>query len=253
MIPRSRYALVVGSGCALAGVLLSGCGGEKDPDAGTNGVGRLAPDRIEAKTRAAAESAKSVRMAGTVVSQGKRFRLDMRLKEGGGVGQVSSGGSTFELLKVGKDLFLKADGDFYRGHKNGAGGAAGGKGDAAAKLEGKYVKVPSEDPSYKKLSGFTDLKVLLDGFFVLDGELAEGDHGTVNGRRTVALTADGGRGGTVEVALEGEPYPLRYSRAGGAGTLELSDYNKDFELKAPDAKHIVDYGEQISGSGQPGQ
>jgi hypothetical protein len=239
-MPRTRYAAA--TCCALAGVLLAGCG-SGDPDAGTNGVGRLSPAKIEARTRSAVAGATAVRLSGTVVSGGRTYRLDMRLKDGGGTGVVTHGSSTFELLRVGKDLFLKADGEFYREHKNGASPKASA---AAAKLQGKYVKVPPGDPAYKQLSGFTDLGDLLKDFLVLDGTLAEGRHGKVNGVRTVALKADGGKGGSMDVSLEGRPYPLRYSRAGGAGTLELTDYDENFPLKAPAAGDVVDYGGQMA-------
>lgn len=245
MFARTRIGSLVSTGIVLAGALLTGCGGGKDPDAGTNKVGKLPPERIEARTRAAAESAKAVRMSGTVVSKGTTFRIDMRLKETGGVGEVTQGDSTFEVLRVGKDLYLKADEEFYR-TRHGDADPSGGE--AADKLEGKYVKVPTDDPSYKTLSAFTDLRVLLDGFFVLDGELEKGERDEVNGVRTITITADEGKGGSVAVSLENTPYPLRYKRAGGGGTLELTDYNKDFTLKAPDEKHIVDYGEEITDS-----
>jgi hypothetical protein len=246
VIARPSYAIASVAVSISAGVLLTACG--SDPDAGTNGVGKLPPKKIESSTRAAAQSAKAVRLSGDVFSKGKKYRLDVRLKESGGVGEVTFGGNTVELLRVDKDLYLKADKDFYTQHKDSK-SASDTSGDVAAKLDGKYVKVPPEDPTYKQLSAFTDLDGLLDGFFVLDGELSEGDHGKVDGVRTVELKADGGKGGSVQVSLEGKPYPLRYSRAGGAGTIELSDYNKDFTLKAPDAKHMVDYGKQVTSSG----
>lgn len=244
---RTRFAILVGSGCALGAMLLTGCSGE-DPDAGTNGVGKLSPTKIEQRTRKAAAGARSVRMSGTVITKGKKYRLDMRLKAGGGVGEVTTDGSTFELLRVGKDLFLKADEEFYRNREDGAAGGPADE-DAASKLEGKYVKVPSDDPSYKQLSGFTDMDVLLDGFFVLSGKLATDGRGRVGGVKTIVLTAAGGKGGSVEVALEGRAYPLRYKRAGRGGTIELSDYNEDFTLKAPDGDQVVDYGEQMATSG----
>jgi hypothetical protein len=208
-------------------VTATGCAG--DPDAGTNGVGKLAPATIEKRARAAADSADTVRMSGTVSSNGSTYRLDMRLRAGGGRGEVTAKGSTFELLRIGSDLYLKAGADFY-------GDVVG------AKLKDKYVKVPRRDPAYKQFSGFTDKEVLLDGLFVLDGTLGLGDHRSVDGTRTVAVTADGGTGGTLDVSLEGAPYPLRYERAGGAGTLTLADWGKDFTLRAPDTDHVVDYG-----------
>jgi len=218
--------------CAgLALIATTACAG--DPDAGTNGVGKLPPKTIEKRARTAADAAGTVRLSGTVSSNGKTYKLDMRLRDNGGVGEVTATGSTFALLRVGDDLYLKAGADFYGD-------------EAGAKLKNKYVKVPTGDPAYKQFSGFTDKEVLLDGLFVLDGDLALGDHRSVDGTRTIAVTADGGSGGTLDVSLEGKPYPLRYERAGGAGTLTLADWGEDFTLRAPDSDHVVDYGKSVT-------
>ena len=93
--------------CALAvtGTGLTGCGKE-DPDAGTNGVGKLPAATIQAKTKKAAEAAEAVRLSGTVVSNGVTYTLDMRLKSDGGSGSVTSKGAGFRLLRVGEHLFL---------------------------------------------------------------------------------------------------------------------------------------------------
>lgn len=216
---------------ALLAPALAGCG--SDPDEDTNGVGRLPPRTIESRARAAAESADAVHLSGTVVGKGGTYRLDMRLRDDGGLGQVTTADSTFELLRVDDDLYLKAGADFYGS-------------DVAGKLDDKYVKVPTNDPAYQQFSGFTDKVVLMRDLFVLDGDLATGDHRLVDGVRTIAVTAGGGRGGTVDVSLEGRPYPLRYERAGAAGTLRLTDWGKTFRLSAPKGDAVVDYGKQIS-------
>ncbi|KOV57464.1 lipoprotein [Streptomyces sp. MMG1121] len=228
--------------CALAvtGVaVLAGCGSD-DPDTGTNGVGKLPADKIQAKTRTAADTAPAVRLAGTVDTGGRTYQLDMRLKSDGGTGSVTSQGATFQLLRVGQQLYLKADSDFW----NHAGDAAGGDG-TAGKLDGKYVKVPQGDPVYKKFSGFTDKSVLLDGLLTLHGTLATDGHHDQSGTPTIRITGDKGSGGTLDVSLDGTPYPLRLVRAGGAGTLSFSDWGKDFTVTEPAKGETVDYGKQL--------
>ncbi|WP_436842573.1 hypothetical protein [Streptomyces flaveolus] len=237
---RTRRTALLAATCALAvtgAMALSGCGGD-DPDAGTNGVGKLPAGTIQAKTRAAAEAASAVRLAGTVVTSGRTYRLDMRLKDDGGTGSVTSRGATFKLLRVGEELYLKADADFWN-HADGSDGAAG-------KLDGKYVKVPQGDPSYKKFSGFTDKDVLLDGLLTLHGTLAtDGHHTDGAGTRTIRITGDKGSGGTLEVSLQGTPYPLRLVRAGDAGTLRFSDWGRNFTVEEPAKSETVDYGRQL--------
>lgn len=237
---RTRRATLVSAICALVvtGVGLTGCSSE-DPDAGTNGVGKLTPEKIQAKTRAAAVSAEAVRLSGTVVAGGSTYKLDMRLKDDGGTGSVTAEGAAFELLRIGEQLYLKADTAFWD--------PEGGEGDAAAagKLDGKYVKVPEGDPSYKRFSGFTDKDVLLDSLLTLHGTLKNDGRHEQSGVRTVRITGDQGSGGTLDVSLEGKPYPLRLVRGGDAGTLTFSAWGEDFALNEPKKSETVDYGQQL--------
>ncbi|MBW8798730.1 MAG: hypothetical protein JF597_35705 [Streptomyces sp.] len=234
---RTRHAALVTAVCALA--VLTGC--SEDPDAGTNGVGKLAPDVIQSRTRAAAASVATVRLAGTVVTSGRTYELDMRLNEEGGTGSVTSKGSTFQLLRVGDTLYLQADEGFWN-HADGSDTTA------ATKLDGKYVKVPRTDPAYKKFSGFTDKDLLLSGLLTLHGSLSTAGHHEQSGTRTIRITGDGGSGGTLDVSLDGKPYPLRLERGGGAGTLTFSDWGKDFSVVEPEKGETVDYGKQLPAS-----
>ncbi|GAA3824364.1 hypothetical protein [Streptomyces chiangmaiensis] len=243
---RGRRAALVRAICALVvtGTGLAGCG-SGDPDAGTNGVGKLPADTIQSRTRTAAESTSALRLSGTVVSNGSTYTLDMRLKDDGGIGSVTSKSGTFKVLRVGRHLFLKADAAFW----NQEGADGGGDSAAAAnKLEGKYVKVPTGDPAYKRFSGFTDKDVLLDGLLTLHGSLGTDGHHKQDGVRTIRIAGDKGSGGTLDVSLEGAPYPLRLVRAGNAGTLRMSDWGKDFPLAEPPKAETVDYGKQLPSS-----
>lgn len=91
---------------------LAACSGE-DPDAGTNGVAKLTAPKIQSRTVKAAQGAGAVHLSGTVVSSGHSYKIDMRLKDEGGTGSVTTGGRTFQLLRVKEHLFLKADADFW--------------------------------------------------------------------------------------------------------------------------------------------
>ncbi|MBJ6634622.1 hypothetical protein ACFWJE_27845 [Streptomyces griseoincarnatus] len=244
MIPispgRSRRATLAGAVCALlvAGTALTGC--SEDPNEGTNGVGRLPADQIQTKAQKAAASAGTVRLHGSVQTSGRTYTLDMRLKPQGGIGSVSTEGETFRLLRVGQELYLKADAAFW-----GKGGDGDGDSKAADKLASKYVKVPKGDPSYTKFIGFTDKNVLLGGLLTLHGKLSTDGHHEQGGTRTVRVTGDDGAGGTLDVSLEGTPYPLRLVRAGEAGTLTFSSWGTDFPLEKPAKDDTLDYGKQL--------
>ncbi|MEI5520057.1 hypothetical protein WB401_10200 [Streptomyces brasiliscabiei] len=246
VIPRTRRAALVSAVCTLvaSGLGLTGC--SEDPNEGTNGVGKLEPAKIQSTTRAAATAADTVRLSGAVVTSGKTYKLDMRLKEDGGTGSVTVEGSTFRLLKVDEHLFLKADKDFWDHQDSGTDdGDEDSEAAAADKLDGMYVKVPTGDPAYKRFSGFTDKDVLLTSLLTLHGTLSTDGHHEQSGTRTIRITGDKGSGGTLDVSLEGTPYPLRLVRAGDAGTILLTDWGKDFTLEEPDEKSVVDYGKQL--------
>ncbi|MFG1669645.1 hypothetical protein [Streptomyces sp. Y7] len=238
---RTRRAALVTAICALvvSGTGLTGC--SEDPDEGTNGVGRLPVADIQRKARAAADAAEAVHLAGNVVTSGRTYELDMQLKADGATGSVAAQGSTFQLLRIGEQLYLKADSGFWSDAGN------DGKADAGAvdKLNGKFVKVPQGDPAYKKFSGFTDKDVLLDGLLTLHGKVETDGHHEQAGLRTIRITGDKGSGGTLDVSLEGDPYPLLLTRAGGGGTLTFSDWGKDFALEKPKKGDTVDYGKQL--------
>ncbi|MGW4491177.1 hypothetical protein [Streptomyces sp. NPDC004376] len=237
-IPARRRTALGVCVLALSATVLAGCGGD-DPDAGTNGVGKLPPDKIQSRTRTAAAAAEDVHLAGTVVTGKDTYRIDMRLKSGGASGSVTAKGSAFRLLRVGEKLYLKADADFWK---------RAGDASAASKLQGKYVKVPQADAAYKKFIGFTDKDVLMPGLLTLHGKLATAGHHEQGGTRTIRVTGDGGQGGTLDVSLEGKPYPLRLVRAGRAGTLTFSDWGKSFSLAEPPASETVDYGSSLPAS-----
>ncbi|MEL3947406.1 MULTISPECIES: hypothetical protein [Streptomyces] len=254
---RTRRPALLRAACAglVAGCAgLTGCGGGgEDPDAGTNGVGKLSAAKIQSKTRQAAKGADAVRLSGTLVSKGQTYKLDMRLKGSGGEGTVTVKGGTFQLLRVGEQLYMKADAGFWK-HQNETGGAGGTEGKAggsagdraaAAKLNGKFVKVPAGDPAYRQLSGFTDKDLMLDGTLALHGKLSKGERSDSGTRRVIKIAGDEGAGGTLDVSLEGEPYPLRLQRAGGAGTLRLTEWGKEFVLEEPGKDETVDYGKQL--------
>jgi hypothetical protein len=238
-VVRVRRAAVAGAVCAGLAATLTACGSD-DPDAGTNGVGKLSAQEIETKARTAVDGAHAVRLSGTLVSKGGSYKLNMQLKADGGTGSVTSSKTTFALLRVGDALYVKADAGFWdqADSKDGA--------TAADKLDSKYVKVPQGDPAYKQFRGFTDMNALLDGLLGLHGTLDKGDHSAVDGVRTVRITGgDEGQGGTLDVSLKGTPYPLRFERPGGAGVLRLADWNRDFALAEPGKDETVDYGHQL--------
>ncbi|MEU4103592.1 hypothetical protein [Streptomyces tanashiensis] len=241
---RIRRAVTPLALCAGLTVALTACAA--DPDEGTNGVGRLSAPEIERKAQTAADAAKAVRLSGTLVSKGGTFKLNMRLKQDGATGSVTTKNSVFELLRVGDALYLKADAGFWAHDGKEGDTPSEADSEAADKLDDKYVKVPQGDPSYKQLRGFTDMGSLLDGLIGLHGEKTKGDRDQIGGVRTVKVKGGAdGEGGTLDVSLDGEPYPVQFARGGGAGVVVLSEWDKDFPLTEPSKEETLDYGKQL--------
>ncbi|MFJ9806671.1 hypothetical protein ACIRTB_00325 [Streptomyces sp. NPDC101158] len=267
---RIRRAVLPLALCAGLMTTLTACA--SDPDEGTNGVGKLEATAIEKKAQSAADAAKAVRLSGTLVSKGGTYKLNMRLKQDGASGSVTIKNSTFELLRVGDELFLKADAAFWEHEDSSSGESSGapsssesgsGSGsdssseaggdsgsdagsEAADKLDDMYVKVPQDDPSYKQLRGFTDMDLLLDGLIGLHGDVAKGDYDKIGGVRTINVRGgEDGEGGSLDVSLEGTPFPVRFARGGGAGVVVLSEWDKDFPLAEPAKGQTLDYGKQL--------
>ncbi|MFF5974251.1 hypothetical protein ACFY7C_22280 [Streptomyces sp. NPDC012769] len=247
--PSSRMRGAVLPLALSAGLLSALTACAADPDEGTNGVGRLDATAIEQKAQSAADAAKAVRLSGTLVSKGGTYKLNMRLKQDGALGSVTTKNSTFELLRVGEALYLKADAAFWE-HEDTSTNTPAESGDAgseaADKLDDKYVKVPQDDPAYKQLRGFTDMDLLLDGLIGLHGDVVKGDYDKIGGIRTVNVKGgEDGEGGSLDVSLQGTPFPLRFARGGGAGVVILSEWDKDFPLAEPSKGQTLDYGKQL--------
>lgn len=247
MTPTGRVgrAVVVGTLAAA----LAACGSGGDGGEPTNGLDELPAEQIERRAAEAAHEARSVQLSGTVLTDGRSYRLDVRLTAEGAVGEVATEGTTFELLRIGEDLYLRASAEFWESE----GIPAELESDPTEKLDGKYVRVPPEDPAYGELSGFTEKNAVLDLLLSLgEGERETGGEDEVEGHRTIRVQADGGRGGAMDVSLTGRPYPLRLERAGGAGELIMTDWNEEFTLNPPPEDDIVDYGDDVITGGDDG-
>ncbi|MGW0786975.1 hypothetical protein ACWD04_01690 [Streptomyces sp. NPDC002911] len=238
-VPARRRTVSAVVLCAGLTIALTACAGE-DPDKGTNGVGKLTAAQIDKKARTAAAAADAVRLTGKLVSKGGTYTLNMQLSSKGGMGSVISERNTFELLRIGDELYLKADAGFWKDDE------ADDESDSAAdKLQNKYVRVPEDDPTYQQMRGFTEKETLLGGVLALHGKINKGDRDTIGGVRTVQIMGGKGEGGALDVSLESTPYPLRVARGGGGGTVALADWGVAFPLEEPAEDDTVDYGGEL--------
>lgn len=226
--------------CALLGALLGFCPLLTScSSGGTNGVTHLSAADAVSRARAAAIAAPSVHIKGTVLDGGDPVTIDMRLRGAdGGTGQLSADGDTFQLLRIGQDVYLRGDASFY---STVAGERSGLSPQVSAALQGKYLHVPGSDRGYAKFTDFTSVDGLFGDLVKLSGKLRKDGQVTVHGVRSLSIVTGDGHGAQLAVAMNGTPYPTLYRPAGtSGGSVEFLDYGAPVELTPPPAAQVVD-------------
>jgi hypothetical protein len=204
-------------------VLLSGCGGAGDSS--SNGIASKTPSEILAAATAAANSASSVHVSGSIISGGSPITLDLELLAGkGGRGQISEDGLSFNLIQVGGTAYISGSPAFYSHF----GGPA-----AEKLLAGKWLKAPASSGSFSSLGSLTDLNQLLDTALSDHGALRKGPTTTIDGQQVLGVS-DASHGGTLYVATTGKPYPIEISKSGKTGgKISFDRWNAPVTLTAP--------------------
>jgi hypothetical protein len=223
-MPR-RHAFTIAALLALLSIVvaIAGCGGSSSSSG--NGIADKPPAEILAATKAASDTATSVHVSGSIVSDKSPITLDMNLLANkGGRGKLSESGLAFELVQVNGTVYIKGSAEFYK-H---IGGNA-----AAQLLQGKWLKAPSSDADFASLSQLTDLRQLVDQTLASHGALKKTGTTTVNGQKVVGIT-DTTKGGTLYIATTGKPYPIEISKGGsGGGKISFDRWNSPVTLAAP--------------------
>jgi hypothetical protein len=227
---------------AIVAALVSGCGSQggnagtptatPTPTPSDNGIAALPAADILTKAVTALKGASSVHINGQITTGGKTIGLDLKVTDKNlGVGTLTMDGQTVELTRTGTNVYMKADAAFWKQF-------AGDKGDVIATLlQGKYLKASTTDATYGQLAGFFDLVDQMD----LTGEATKGETKTINGTPAISLVEKGGDSpGTLWVATQGEPYPLRLEGPTGEGAIDFTEYNQPVDIRTPPADQVID-------------
>ena len=208
--------------------VLAGCGGDGDSGGGDNGVAAKTADEIVADALEAGKAAQSVYVHGGTTAGTDPLELDLHLVAGeGGEGHLVANGLSFDIVRIDDTAYFKGDEAFWQQF----GGAA-----AATLFQDKWVKAPADSGDLASLTPLTDIGQLLEGILGEHGTLEKGDETEVNGTSAIAVE-DTEQDGTLYVATEGEPYPLKLEGAGDGsseGTIEFDDWDEEYELEAPE-------------------
>jgi hypothetical protein len=209
-------------GLVLGGATLAACGSSSSSG---STIASKTPEQIVAAAKSAADTAATVHVAGSVVSEGKPLTVDMQLLAGkGGRGRITLEGLSIDLIRVAGAVYINGSQAFYR---RVAGPAA------AQLLQGKWLKAPENSGNFASLASLTDLGKLIDTTLGSHGTLARGPTSTVDGQKVVAIN-DVSQGGTLYVATTGSPYPIEIAKRGGSGGRIVFDrWNQAVTLTAP--------------------
>jgi hypothetical protein len=203
---------------ALSG---AGCGSSSL----SNTITSKSAEEIVSESKAAADAASSVHVAGSLNSGGSVVKLDLSLVAGkGATGELSQNGSSFKLILVGGTAYISGSPAFYRS----LGGSA-----AAQLFNGKWLKASATSGEFASFSQLADMRKLIDSTLAGHGGLAKGATMVVNGEKVIAIN-DTSKAGTLYVATTGKPYPIQLSKGGSeSGKISFEDWNKPVTIAAP--------------------
>ncbi|MGH3341562.1 MAG: hypothetical protein ACRDPK_01525 [Carbonactinosporaceae bacterium] len=224
------------SGCAMLGDAVDEVSRTFAGEPRTNGVDELPARKVVDRAREAAKSAPSVRVAGELVSAEGPLRVDMRFQGSeGATGRLTQGGESIEVLRVGRDLYLKGNKGFYRSVR---------AGDAAELLEGKYLRVPAQGGEFAGLAALTRVDTLIDAALPDTGKFSMAESEWVRDTYAIGVRVrEADEGGVLFVSLEGKPYPLQIASLDGseaAGSIDFLDYGRQVSLEKPAKGEVVD-------------
>lgn len=270
--PRSA-ARTLAAALLCAGALAA-CG-----STGTNGVAGKPTGQIISTAKAAVAAADSVHVQGDLGSGPNAIKLDMVLAKGRGAsGTVVIGNQTIQLLRVGQDVYVKGDAQFYHSvianlagptpaptpsstatPKSGAtpvkpGGTpasgtapSGGASPGASSTPGditvnamqvNYLHIVPSEPQYQVFASLTDPASLVEQILTDTGSLSKDGQKDIRGSKTIVLSGSTGNS-RVYVGIDGPAYLLRVVPANG-GSLDFLDYGSPVTLNAPPPNQVVD-------------
>jgi hypothetical protein len=186
---------------------LAACGSGED-------LSKRPPQQIINDAKTAALAAKSVHITGTLDQQGSKGNVDIVLTNNGdGKEDISAGGQTISVIKVGNTVYVK-------------GGPAG---------QGGYKKLPADDPQAKNLAAAVDKKAFINQAFDTKQQYTVTGTGKVGDQETLKLTPKEGQP-VLHVANDADkPYPMKIEGTGAKGAISVTfaDWDSDAKITAP--------------------
>jgi hypothetical protein len=208
----------------LAGLLVAGCGGH-GKSASSNSEASKSANSVLADATAAADSATSAHVSGSISSGGTPITIDLTMGKGKAKGSMSTSGLEFDLIRVGDTAYIQGSDDFY---KHFAGAAV------AQLLHGKWLKASIVSGRYASLAPLTSISDLFGKVASNHGKLTNAGAKTYNGQKVVEIR-DKSDNSKLYVAATGKPYPMAIvgGKKNQSGTISFDNWNKSFSVSAP--------------------
>ncbi|MGW9299375.1 hypothetical protein ACWHA3_00920 [Streptomyces cyaneofuscatus] len=237
-----RWAARAAAGAAAVALTVTGGAvAQADDD-----IASLTAEQIADRSRDALLGVSSLHLSarGDLDGSGDRMSVDLTLdREGNCAGGVDMGeDGSVEIVKRADDVWLKPDKAFWETHVP----IGGSTFDAI--LDGRYMKAKADDPRLITVTEVCDLdtfrELITDNPDATErGTLTKGRETEVNGAPVIPVTrTQGNERLTVDVATEGEPYPVRITVRGAdeEGAVSFSGFDRPVPAETPAASETVD-------------
>lgn len=216
------------AGCSTSSTTPSESSASPTAAATPNGVEKKEAKQILADSRAAAAAASSVTVAVERDNGGSTVRTDLSLSADGSTGTLGQpDGQSVEVIGTADAYYVKG-GAFAQSL-----GA-----DAAASLDGKWLMIPKDNPAAQSFAGLGSVKEFADTTLAAPEDLKKLPVTDIDGMQAVGLES---AQGTLWIATEGEPYPLKITAPKGqSGSLTMSGWNQPVTITPPPQDEVVD-------------
>ena len=209
----------------LTAALLAGCG-SSGKAVKPNDEASKSATRVLADAKAAATSASSAHVSGSLKSSGTPITLDLSAARGKGAkGSMAPGGLQFDLVQIGDAAYIRGTDAFWQ-HYAGAG--------IAQLLHSRWVKVSTSEPRFRILAPLTSISLLFDKVAASHGKLTNEGTKSYEGQQLVEIR-DTSHQNRLYVAATGKPFPMAIvvGEKSQSGTVTLGSWNKSVSLTAP--------------------
>ena len=231
---RPAFALAAALALVTAGAL-SGCGGGTKLNGEQSKTGnQVAQDAVNAL-----RGASSAHMVGNASVSSAPVTFDLTFKGNDTKGQVSTNGTTFQVIKVGDQAYVKGSKATYTS-------LAGAK--AAEIIGDRWLQLSGD--SAASYTGITLGNITSS---LNTSTWAKGVTQTKLDGKPVVVITNTKDGSQVYVANTGNPYPLKgQGKTPADGSWTLSDYNAPVTITAPADSLSLDELNSVSASPSPG-